>query len=372
MGIRPKIDRADLLSSLFCYAFYTCLPTSHRVWADVREALYKCSEQDLDPELVQNQLISDLKYHPGSRAPVSRSHQFQAFNWFSIQAEEFKWKLIPEFSSVLDKELEELPFVYRTYPRGDISVTLLEENQDHLSHGTTGLITWQGAYCLLDWAEWSEELKGKSVLELGSGIGQFGLTAVQSLQIKEFIFSDFHHSVLNYLHLNISLNLGNPPSMEELEEFMQRGYLEPYTADTVRYSTKDYDVKSTTKVRVQHLDWRDYQSSLLPRVDIVVASDIVFAKELHRPLTDTLVDIINTNSCPAYIACTRRQEEGVVKAFLEMVEERGLSSEIVYDRVYSPADGIIAHYEGLHPVKVFKIHQDSLRTEKPSKGKVYF
>lgn len=31
----------------------------------------------------------------------------------------------------------------RLYLRGDISVTLLEENQDHLSHGTTGLITWQ-------------------------------------------------------------------------------------------------------------------------------------------------------------------------------------------------------------------------------------
>ena len=31
----------------------------------------------------------------------------------------------------------------RLYLRGDMSVTLLEENQDHLSHGTTGLITWQ-------------------------------------------------------------------------------------------------------------------------------------------------------------------------------------------------------------------------------------
>ena len=41
-----------------------------------------------------------------------------------------------------------------------------------------------------------------------------------------------------------------------------------------------------------------------------------------------------------------------------MVEERGLSSEIVYDRVYSPADGIIAHYEGLHPVKVILIFKN--------------
>ena len=31
---------------------------------------------------------------------------------------------------------------------------------------------FQGASCLLDWADWSGELNGKTVLELGSGLGQ--------------------------------------------------------------------------------------------------------------------------------------------------------------------------------------------------------
>ena len=45
-------------------------------------------------------------------------------------------------------------------------------------------------------------------------------------------------------------------------------------------------------------------------------------------------------------------ERSLSLLYLKMVDEKGLSSEIVYERVYSPTDGVIAHYEGLHPVKV--------------------
>jgi len=108
---------------------------------------------------------------------------------------------------------------------------------DHLTHGTTGLITWQGAACLLDWAHWSQQLKGKRVLELGSGIGQFGLTGVQCLEMTELTLSDFHFAVLNYLHLNIKLNLcDEPPSQKELQKYLREGYSEPYTMENVRYT----------------------------------------------------------------------------------------------------------------------------------------
>jgi hypothetical protein len=30
----------------------------------------------------------------------------------------------------------------------------------------------------------------------------------------------------------------------------------------------------------------------------------------------------------------------------------GLKYSMEYERVYSPTDGVISHYEGLHPVKV--------------------
>jgi hypothetical protein len=31
----------------------------------------------------------------------------------------------------------------------------------------------------------------------------------------------------------------------------------------------------------------------------------------------------------------------------------GLKYSMEYERVYSPTDGVISHYEGLHPVKVW-------------------
>ena len=52
----------------------------------------------------------------------------------------------------------------------DCILSLLEEQTDQLSRGSTGLITWQGATCLLDWAEWSQELDNKTVLELGINV----------------------------------------------------------------------------------------------------------------------------------------------------------------------------------------------------------
>ena len=41
----------------------------------------------------------------------------------------------------------------------------------------------------------------------GSGLGQFGLTAVKTLQMKHLIMSDFHHNVINALDFHSRLNL---------------------------------------------------------------------------------------------------------------------------------------------------------------------
>ena len=41
----------------------------------------------------------------------------------------------------------------------------------------------------------------------GSGLGQFGLTAVKTLQMKHLIMTDFHHNVINALDFHSRLNL---------------------------------------------------------------------------------------------------------------------------------------------------------------------
>ena len=66
---------------------------------------------------------------------------------------------------------------------------------------------------LSSWAEtFPSLLEGKNVLELGSGLGLFGLTLARrrssdGVGVKSFTFTDCHPAVVNFLHLNAQINL---------------------------------------------------------------------------------------------------------------------------------------------------------------------
>ena len=59
---------------------------------------------------------------------------------------------------------------------------------------------------------------------------------------------------------------------------MDRGYPARFDASSVAGVELDY---TELGLSVSQLDWRSYDLASLPRVDMVVASDIVFARELH-------------------------------------------------------------------------------------------
>ena len=125
---------------------------------------------------------------------------------------------------------------------------------------------------------------------------------------------------------------------------------------------------------VQQLDWRSYDLSRIPPVDIVVASDIVFARELHAPLSQLLSDLLEVLQAeqPAvYIACTVRSD-GMVKGFLSILETFNIKAEIVYDKSYSPEDGLISSHELLHPIKVLKISRDTEKNSGQLSDMIFF
>uniref|UniRef100_A0A8B9VRI8 FAM86 N-terminal domain-containing protein n=1 Tax=Anas zonorhyncha TaxID=75864 RepID=A0A8B9VRI8_9AVES len=96
---------------------------------------------------------------------------------------------------------------YKNYllPTGE-SVTL-SESEAIISQGTTGLVTWDAALHLAEWAmENSTVFSNRTVLELGSGIGFAGLAICKTCNPKAYIFSDYHHCVLKQLVENIRLN----------------------------------------------------------------------------------------------------------------------------------------------------------------------
>ena len=135
---------------------------------------------------------------------------------------------------------------------------------------------------------------------------------------------------------------------------MDRGYPARFDASSVAGVELDYNGLG---LRVSQLDWRSYDRASLPQVDIVVASDIVFAKELHTSLASLLSDLLSIcagDDPAAYLACTLRAD-GMVKGFLKIVESLDMRAEIVYEKSYSPDDGLVSSHELLHPIKVIKI-----------------
>ena len=93
-----------------------------------------------------------------------------------------------------------------------------------------------------------------------------------------------------------------------------------FDAVTAKNAKTYYNIDYPTQLSVEQLDWRDYKLDNLPRVDVIVASDIVFAKELHNCLANLLRDLLScctSSDQAAYIACTKRAD-GMVSGFLEV------------------------------------------------------
>ncbi|XP_055241471.2 protein-lysine N-methyltransferase EEF2KMT-like isoform X2 [Gorilla gorilla gorilla] len=76
-----------------------------------------------------------------------------------------------------------------------------------ISHGTTGLVTWDATLYLTEWAiENPAAFTNRSVLELGSGAGLTGLAICKMCRPRAYIFSDCHSRVLEQLRGNVLLN----------------------------------------------------------------------------------------------------------------------------------------------------------------------
>ena len=67
------------------------------------------------------------------------------------------------------------------------------------------------------WLRFTSKLEIYLFYVFVTGLGQFGIAASQTLELKSLILSDFHHNVLNTLDLNIKINLQKIPEDEVLE-----------------------------------------------------------------------------------------------------------------------------------------------------------
>uniref|UniRef100_A0A2K6C8M4 FAM86 N-terminal domain-containing protein n=1 Tax=Macaca nemestrina TaxID=9545 RepID=A0A2K6C8M4_MACNE len=170
------------------------------------------------------------------------------------------------------------------------SVTL-SESTAIISHGTTGLVTWDAALYLAEWAiENPAAFTDRTVLELGSGAGLTGLAICKMCRPRAYIFSDCHSRVLEQLRGNVLLN---GLSLE---------------ADI----TANLD---SPRVTVAQLDWNVTTVRQLSafQPDVVIAADVLYCPEAIVSLVGVLQRLAacreHQRAPEVYVAFTIRNPE---------------------------------------------------------------
>uniref|UniRef100_A0A8C2GA51 Eukaryotic elongation factor 2 lysine methyltransferase n=1 Tax=Cyprinus carpio TaxID=7962 RepID=A0A8C2GA51_CYPCA len=186
-------------------------------------------------------------------------HTFQ-MNFFAMSfLNNFPW----DVSKTLQHALNALRNYLRLFPTGD--AVSLAENVALISQGTTGLVTWEAALYLTEWAlENTHIFKNKTVLELGSGVGLTGIVVCLSSSLTKYIFSDCHQTVLQRLKDNITNYLTNSDS-------------------------------SRASVCVEELDWENVSDEQLERIqaNTIIAADVVYDPDVIACLVRLLSRLLN-------------------------------------------------------------------------------
>ncbi|KAM6250260.1 protein-lysine N-methyltransferase EEF2KMT [Porphyrio hochstetteri] len=218
---------------------------------------------------------------------------------------------------------EESTLCYKSYLLPSGEAITLSESTAIVSGGTTGLVTWDAALHL---AEWAVENPGvftdRTVLELGSGMGFTGIAICKACKPQTYIFSDCHPRVLTQLEENIHFNgfLWEPESTWTQTEPQGQG------AGAVG--------SQNPRVIVAELDWGSVTENQLLDLqpDVIIAADVIYDPEVTSALTGLLQKLSAfraTRTPPeVYIASTIRNPDTYC-LFQAGLDEVGIGWQVI-------------------------------------------
>uniref|UniRef100_H2L3Q9 Eukaryotic elongation factor 2 lysine methyltransferase n=1 Tax=Oryzias latipes TaxID=8090 RepID=H2L3Q9_ORYLA len=231
---------------------------------------------------------------------------------------------------------EESSESFRSYRLPCGAFVSLLENAALISVGTTGLVTWEAALYLAEWAlDHPQLFAGRTVLELGSGVGMSGISICRSCSPRRFVFSDCHPAVLQKLRQNVRLNgLGSD---------------------------------SRPAVRVDQLDWTTATGEELRAIgaDAVVAADVVFDPDLTGSLVQLLSKLLqrpSTEAQPLVLICSTIRNPQTYGGFKLQLEKAGLGHEVMSE----PERGM---KEGNRSLQTLEVSDED--SSPPSSGKFF-
>ena len=161
---------------------------------------------------------------------------------------------------------------------------------------------WPSALGLGQFVIREDRLSGKSVLELGSGLGIAGIAAREAG--VAVVFSDIHDDALRMSELNFIVNFKSAPM-------------------------------------IQKLDWRN--PAVAQKFDIILAADVAYETRLFWPLIDTFNQILS----PEGEILLSEPNRTIAKRFFEMLDQEGFE--------YQKYDEMVAVNEMKTNISIYRI-----------------
>lgn len=278
------------------------------------------------PERSQSSLLADILHqtvlHPLCvRYPPSAAYRRCFLTELIKKHESTAADPLDELYDALARTLneEESAHCYKSYLLPSGEPVTLSESVAIISQGTTGLITWDAALQLAEWAtENPAVFTNRTVLELGSGVGFTGLVICKTCNPKTYIFSDYHHCVLKQLTENIHLN----------------GFtLEPETTNPAQGQEAEGKEYQQPKLVVAELDWGSVteEQLLALQADVVIAADVIYDPEITLSLTGMLQKFSTSRADrkpEVYIALTVRNLD-TYHMFQAELDKAGIRWQII-------------------------------------------
>ncbi|KAH0561535.1 hypothetical protein KQX54_017508 [Cotesia glomerata] len=191
--------------------------------------------------------------------------------------------------------LEDSRMNYRHFLIDPDKRVIIKESRTIVSDGTTGLCSWQAAEVLAEWCiENKIFLAGKSIVELGSGVGLTGITVLKTCRPKSYTFTDCHPRVLDLLEENIELN-----ELKKADE---------------------------TIVQVEELAWEsisEHKEANWTSPDIILAADVVYDSSVFSSLINAIYVLLKNSINFAIIGVTVRNQD-TLEGFLRELEKHKL------------------------------------------------
>ncbi|KAM5227260.1 protein-lysine N-methyltransferase EEF2KMT isoform 1-T1 [Ctenodactylus gundi] len=257
---------AGCLHLLWCFErrFLAARALRSFPWQSLEEKLRESS----DPALLRDILQKTVRHPVCVRHPPSVTYARSFLSELIKKHEAAHAEPLDELYEAIAEVLtaEESALCHRSYLLPSGAPITLHESTAIVSHGTTGLVTWDAALYLAEWAiENPAIFSHRTVLELGSGAGLTGLAICKTCHPRAYVFSDCHSHVLKQLRSNVLLNGLS----------LEPGATSDPKSPMVTVAQLDWDVATVPQL-----------STFQP--DVVIAADVLYCPEVTVSLVRVL------------------------------------------------------------------------------------